>query len=79
VTRRSRVPGRRRPRYRREIACGNDPTAALAAAVLEPPVRPGTVWDLAVRHDDECPAFQRGGSMSACTCEIVELEARRAA
>jgi hypothetical protein len=60
-----------------EVATGGDPIAALtrAAAIWS---RKPQVISLAVRHDDGCPCLY-GRSMFACTCEIVELEARRVA
>ena len=69
------IPATRSPLWRREIACGSNPAGALLKAIQESPVDNG-VWDLAVRHDDGC-ACTNGRSMSACTCELVQLEARR--
>jgi hypothetical protein len=67
------------PRYRREVACGNDPAASLIRALAEfRAIRAGQVWSIGVRHDDGCPSLGAGG-MPACTCEIVQLEAKRAA
>lgn len=76
MTRRHRIPGTSSPRWRREIVCGVDPIRALVRAVSDLPLR-GGVWTVAVRHDDGCPAIETG--MGACTCELVELAARRAA
>jgi hypothetical protein len=79
VKRRPRIPGTTSATYRREIVCGIDPTAAPLQAVSElRDARAGQVWDLGVSHDDGCPSL-KGGGMPACTCEIVGLEARRAA
>jgi hypothetical protein len=75
----SRVPrpSDERREWRREVATGGSPTSALIAALDESPIRAG-IWSVAVRHDDGCAAIN-GGSMAACTCELVMLEARRAA
>ncbi len=75
---RSRVPGTRAPRYRREIATAGDPVASLTTAMLEMPVRPGEIWDLGIGHDDGCPAL-RWQRLDACDCEIVSLDGRRVA
>lgn len=64
------------PVWRREIACGHDPGAALAAAMKEAPIGAGQVWKLAAHHDGGCPSLEAAG-MPACTCELVRLEARR--
>jgi hypothetical protein len=69
---------RRRDVYRRDVACGVDPRSALTRALLELPVSRGEVWTVGVGHDDGCPSLE-GGGMPACTCEIVGVEARRAA
>jgi hypothetical protein len=74
VKRRPRVPGTWQ--WRLEVATGGDPIAALVRASRQMPRRPG-VWHVDVRHDAGCPASLDG--MSACTCEVVEVEARRAA
>jgi hypothetical protein len=79
VSRRPRVPGTRSPRWRKEIACGNDPTLALVRALSDLPAAGAGVWSIAVHHDDGCPAFEQGGPMGSCSCELVEIEARRAA
>ncbi len=79
MSRRPRIPVTSGAVYRRDVACGVDPTAALLQAVSElRAARAGQVWDLGVSHDDGCPSLE-GGGMPACTCEIVRLEARRAA
>jgi hypothetical protein len=65
--------------FRLEVATGGDPARVLVRAVLALPRRRGEVWTVAVRHDDGCPALDAGGPMAACTCELVELRARRAA
>jgi hypothetical protein len=71
---------RHQPRiWRREIVCGADPRSALARALLQLPVSGGEVWSIGVRHDDGCGSLEPGASMQVCSCEIVELEARRAA
>jgi len=64
--------------YRRDVACGGDPARSLVGALDElRAIRGGQVWSIGVGHDDGCPAMEFG--MPACTCEIVELVARRAA
>jgi hypothetical protein len=75
-----RIPGTRSSTsWRREIACGNDPVEALLAAVDElRQVGRGEVWRIGVAHDNGCPALD-GAGMPACTCELIQLEARRAA
>ncbi len=79
MSRRPRVPGTSASTWRREVACGIDPTRALVQALDElRAIRAGQVWRIGVRHDDGCPAIDTG-PMAACTCEIVRLEARRAA
>jgi hypothetical protein len=79
VTRRPRIPGTTSAVYRREVACGVDPTIALLRALDEfHAIRAGQVWSLSVGHDDGCAALA-GGGMPDCTCELVRLEARRAA
>ena len=78
MSHRHRIPGTSASTWRRE-ACGTDPTAALVRALAEfRAIRAGEVWSVGVGHDDGCPAIERGG-MPACTCELVRLEARRAA
>jgi hypothetical protein len=78
-SRRPRVPGTSSGVWRREIACGVDPTAALVRALSEfREFRRGEVWSVGVGHDDGCPSLEAGG-MPACTCELVRVEARRAA
>lgn len=64
--------------WKREIATGGDPVGAVVEAWRRLPRRPGGVWTMGISHDDGCPALA-GRSMLACTCEIVWLEARRAA
>ena len=79
MRRRPRVPGTDSTIWRRDIACGIDPTDALVRALAEfRAMRRGEVWSVGVGHDDGCPAIDTG-PMAACTCEIVRLEARRAA
>ena len=78
MRRRPRVPGTSSSVWRRDIACGVDPARAFVGVLADLPVHAGQVWSIAVRHDDGCPSIERGG-MPACTCEIVRLEARRAA
>lgn len=73
----SRIPGTRSPQ-RREVACGPDPELALVRALRDLPIHAGQIWSIGVAHDDGCPALEQGG-MPACTCELVWLEARRAA
>lgn len=74
----SRVPGMSVNTWRREITTGTDPTRSLVQALTEfRAIRVGQVWTIGVGHDDDCPALEHG--MPACTCEIVHLEARRAA
>jgi hypothetical protein len=65
--------------WRRDLACGIDPAGALSRALAElHAVRAGQVWSVGIGHDDGCPALS-GRSMSSCTCELVRLDARRAA
>jgi hypothetical protein len=79
VSRRPRIPGMSRPRdIRLEVATGGNPTRAFLRAAMLIPWRPGEVWLTDVHHDDGCPATP-DGPMAACSCEIVELRARRAA
>ncbi len=79
MTRPHRIPGTRSHTWRRAVFTGNDPTAALLRAIQElQEVKRGQIWSVGVAHDDECPAVDVG-PMSACTCEIVELTAKRAA
>jgi hypothetical protein len=74
-----RIPGTSSNVWRREIATGIDPAGALVDALAEfRGIRPGEFWRLSVAHDADCPALEAGG-MPDCTCEIVALEARRAA
>jgi hypothetical protein len=76
---RRRVPGTRSATWRREVACGGDPVGAVVAACGEfRPFRRGDEWSIDVAHDDSCPALD-GAGMPACTCEIIQLAARRAA
>jgi hypothetical protein len=79
MSRRPRVPGTNSSTWRREVACGADPTRALVRALAEVrAIRAGEVWSVGIGHDDGCPAIDTG-PMAACTCELVRLEARRAA
>jgi hypothetical protein len=79
MSRRPRVPGTSSTVWRREVVCGVDPAGAVVRALAEfRPIRAGQVWSIGVCHDDGCPSLERGG-MPACTCELVRLEARRAA
>jgi hypothetical protein len=64
-----------------DVACGGDPARAVLRAVseiLERQSNRGEVWRLGSGHDDGCPAME-GEGMESCSCEIVQLEARRAA
>jgi len=78
--RRRRIPrSSSSPTFRRDIACGVDPVRALLRAIDEfHQLRPGELWAMSVAHDAGCPSTE-GGVMRDCTCEIVELTARRAA
>lgn len=79
MSRRPRVPGTPgRRAVRIEVATGGNPVDALIRASAALPFRPAGVWSIAVHHDTGCPATPFG-PMAACTCEIVELVARRAA
>jgi hypothetical protein len=79
MSRRPRIAGTTSNVWRREIACGGDPTGALVHALAEFQLaRAGQVWSIGVRHDDGCASLE-GGGMPSCTCELVGLEARRAA
>lgn len=62
----------------RDVACGNDPEAAFLRAMAELPHDDGECWVVATKHDQGCPALERG-EMRRCRCELVWLEARRAA
>ena len=64
--------------WRREVVCGGNPRKALVRALAPSPIRNGEIWSFAIQHDVGCPSLNAGG-MAACTCEIVGLEARRAA
>ena len=63
--------------WRRDVACGSNAQLALVRALTTLPTGRGQVWSLGVSHDDGCPALT--GGMPACTCELVQLEARQAA
>jgi hypothetical protein len=79
MSHRQRVPGTTSNVWRREIACAGDPTGALVQALAEfRAVRAGHIWSIGVSHDNGCPALE-GGGMFSCDCEVVHLEARRAA
>jgi hypothetical protein len=78
VSRRSRIPGTTSV-WRRDIATAGNPTSALVEALKElRAVRTGQVWSVGIGHDAACPSLKDGG-IPACTCEIIWLEARRAA
>jgi hypothetical protein len=75
--RRPRIPGTAGGRgFRVEVATGGDPVGALVRGMRALPVGRGELWDVAIRHDDGCPTLD-GGTMLACTCEIVELRGVR--
>jgi hypothetical protein len=79
VSGRPRISGTSRPIWSREVACGADPAGAVVRALEEfRAVRVGQVWSVGVGHDEGCPALV-GGGMAGCTCQLVRLEARRAA
>jgi hypothetical protein len=67
---------RRARTWCRDVATGGRPVEAVSGVLLELALGKG-VWDVAVRHDDGCPAFRHG--LRACDCEVVRLEIRRAA
>jgi hypothetical protein len=73
-----RIAGTSPSTWRREVACGIDPAGALARALVAMPHRAGEVWSIGVGHAADCPTLHQG-AMWACTCELVELVARRAA
>ena len=58
MSRRPRVPGTTSSTWRREVACGIDPTAALVRALAELPASGGRVWSIGVRHDDGCGSLE---------------------
>jgi hypothetical protein len=79
VTRRPRVPGtgrRRPPDLCFELATAGQNVERLSAA-LTALVPPGSLVDVHVHHDDGCACLE-GGSMLACTCEIVGVRVRYA-
>jgi hypothetical protein len=76
-SRRQRLVGMRSSVWRRDIACGGNPQFSLVRALAALPIGRGEIWSIGVRHDAGCPAFDHG--MDRCSCEIVELEARKAA
>jgi hypothetical protein len=66
--------------WRLDVVVAGDPIGRLNEAIgalsdlhLIPA---GAIWSVSVGHDDGCPVDE--GGMSACTCEVVHLEARRA-
>lgn len=61
-----------------DVATGNDPTAAVGAAMLAFTGRP-QVFNIGVAHDDGCPSVEKNAGMPACTCEIVQIHVRRVA
>ena len=76
--RRGRLPGTTKAVYSLEVATGGRPVTALLRALERMPVRRGQVWTTEVHHDDGCPALGTG-PMHVCTCEVVEIAARRVA
>ncbi len=76
--RRHRVLGTTSASYRLEVATGGKPVTALLRALERMPVGRGQVWATDVHHDDECPALGTG-PMHVCTCEVVDIAARRVA
>lgn len=79
MSRRRRIPGTAGAKvHRLEVATGGRPVDAYLRAVAALPLRRGEAWLTDVHHDDGCPATP-DGPMAACTCEIVEIRARRAA
>jgi hypothetical protein len=75
--RQPRVPGTTRASFRVEVATGVDPERALIDAASTLPL-PAGLWRFDVLHDGGCPVIA-GVAMRRCTCEIVQLRARRAA
>ena len=78
MTRPPRIPGTRRRRppdlYFEIVTAGQNVerlTAALAALVP-----PGSLVNVDVHHDDDCPCLEGGRPMLACTCEIVGVRLR---
>jgi len=55
------------------------PDVALATVASRRWSKAGRVYNVSVAHDDSCPCGGGGRSMSYCTCEIVEVSARRVA
>lgn len=78
MSRRPRIPGTAAAVWRREVACGGDPALAIVRALSDLPVGVEEFWRIGVGHDDGCPAVDTG-PMTACTCEVLRLEARRMA
>lgn len=76
--RRGRLPGTTKAVYRVEVATGGKPVTALVRAMQQMPFARGQVWTTEVHHDDGCPALGTG-PMHVCTCEVVEIAARRVA
>ncbi len=73
---RQRVPGTTDPVFRLEVATGGNPVSAFVRAMQTMPFVRGQVWTTDVHHDDGCPALGTG-PMHVCTCEVVEIAARR--
>ena len=79
MSRRPRVPGTEQPAvFRLAVATGGRPVDAFLQAVDSLPTDRGQVWTTAVHHDQGCPALDTG-PIAICTCEIVEIAARRVA
>lgn len=58
------------------IHTDGDPVAAFMAFSERFAVG-ACVWDVGIHHDDDCPAI--GGTLMACTCELIEIVAARLA
>jgi hypothetical protein len=78
VSRRARLLRATPNAWRRSVATGGRPERAVCAALLEVPFNRGEVWTTDIQHDDGCLTL-RGHGLRACSCEIVELKARRVA
>ena len=79
MSRRHRVPGTPGDRvFRVEVATAGRPVQAYLAAVEAIGLRRGELWLTDMHHDDGCPGLE-AESIPLCTCEIVEITARRVA
>lgn len=63
-----------------EVATAGAPMLAVISAhqTLRISEKPGSIISMGIHHDDGCPCLD-GHGMGDCTCEIVQLVARRLA